>query len=181
VDGLGHDVVRNLAGALGVPQEHLEALLYDRDPARPITPEPVLPFAVGVVAQANAGRAGGGYVEDFVYLPPSEARGRFLQVVRVTGDCMEPELSPGDHVLIDRRAVPQDGQIVVFTLDGGDVLIKRFHRGNGYLLLWSNGGDHLRLAPESVQIEGVVLRIMKVPERRAMPAVPAVPAGSLAS
>ena len=45
--------------------------------------------------------------------------GEAWQVVRVTGQSMRPTLSPGDLLLLRRRAVPQAGDLVVADLPGG--------------------------------------------------------------
>lgn len=71
-----------------------------------------------------------------------------LNVISVRGDSMEPSLSDGDIILIDRRDTnPRSGGVYVLNLDGG-LLVKRVQRLlNGDFKIIS---DNPRYEPETV-------------------------------
>ena len=64
-------------------------------------------------AHAGDGAEGG----EWVYVPPEVAGGN-IQAFRVRGRCMEPEVHPGDIILADMDASPQDGDMVAVNWDG---------------------------------------------------------------
>ena len=162
---VSYGILRNLGALLGAVPGELEALLYDRPLPRTLVGAPLMPIAIGVVAQANAG-LGGGPVEEWVYLPWEVARGRTLLGVRVSGDCMEPDVADGDVVIIDVAAVASEGSMVAATiLASGDFVLKRLYRRNGEIELRPNVGEPLVLRPDQVRIDGVAIQVNRRLER----------------
>lgn len=156
---LGAEIKRNLAALLATSAEHLDALLYDRPPPRAVSAGPLLPQAIPIMGYASAG-PGGGSVDDWVYLPPLEARGRSVRAFRVTGECMQPEINPGDVVIVDHDAQPRDGDLVLVWHEDQQ-LVKRFYRRNSHVELRPNVGEPITLASQDARIQGVVFGVHK--------------------
>jgi repressor LexA len=117
------------------------------------------PLAIPVVEQpASAGP--GQVVLDYVYMSPREGRHRNLVAVPVKGSCMAPRIEEGDIVVVDRGASPQDGQVVVATVEN-EVLVKRFYRHRDYIELRPDHGEPVKAS--EAQIVGVVIQIVKRP------------------
>jgi len=78
-------------------------------------------------------------------------------VIEVEGECMVPELHPGDLVHFDPDLQPEHGDWVVATLDGGSATVKRLVVTGGVMqqLLPLNGEP--LVIDENVRIVGVVL------------------------
>jgi transcriptional regulator with XRE-family HTH domain len=78
-------------------------------------------------------------------------------VIEVEGECMVPELHPGDVVHFDPDLQPEHGDWVVATLDGGSATVKRLVVTGGVMqqLLPLNGEP--LVIDENVRIVGVVL------------------------
>ena len=128
----------------------------------------MLPAAIAIVAQGSASSLGGGYVEDYLYLPPDEVRGRILRAIRVTGECMITDgIEPDDILLIARRseAYPDGTGVVAVLLDTNEVVIKRlYHKpASGLLeLRASDGSPPLMVPTDRVRIEGAILKVTRV-------------------
>lgn len=80
-----------------------------------------------IQGRANMG-GGTGYVAESITVPVGLVHGRNFAAWEVAGNCMEPELSMGDIVLIDLDQRPADGAVVVAKRENGDVLLKRYYR-----------------------------------------------------
>lgn len=95
---------------------------------------------------------------EWAYASASAARGRpnaFAAIV--TGECMVPNVNPGDTVLVDPDRAPTDRDLVVVTDDTGATMVKWYRidkSGEVYL----RAADGTRLKPNGAKIEGVVFR-----------------------
>lgn len=89
-------------------------------------------------------------------------RDRDVYALRVRGESMiEDSIQDGDIVLVERRTVAHDGEIVVAVLPDEEATLKRFYRE----------GDRIRLQPANsrlrpiyvaeVEIRGVVLGVVR--------------------
>jgi SOS-response transcriptional repressor LexA len=87
--------------------------------------------------------------------------------LRVSGDSMEPTLCDGDLILLDRAAVPRQGDIVAVWIQGAGGTLKRWHplkaRNSILIELRPDNPAHKirRSAPEDVCVQGVVLRLIR--------------------
>lgn len=140
----------------------------------PSTPPP--PHIFGAVAelivQEQTVSAGFGIWSDTqerYFVAAEDARGRRLVAARVTGDCMEPDLAPGDLVIFDMgRLEPNEDEAVVCTTEDGQVLVKWFKRDDQGVLLLDNKGIEYRL--NGLKIEGTVYGSFRhQPRRRRSP------------
>ena len=119
---------------------------------------------------AGSGSGSGGQVEEYVYIPKDDGRGKNLRAVRVSGDCMLPVLYSGDIVIYEVTEAQdevQSGALCVVTLlDEGD--------GDGGNVKWVDWmGDAARLraedpetpakmvARERLKVEGRVWRMIR--------------------
>lgn len=76
---------------------------------------------------------------------------KWLNVISVMGDSMEPSLYNGDIILIDRRdGPPRSGCVYVINYDG-DLLVKRLQRllNGGFKII----SDNPRYEPETIPAE----------------------------
>lgn len=92
------------------------------------------------IYEAFAG-AGAGQVVDVTWFPP-DTRGRRLAGLYVRGRSMEPDLFPGDIVIVDEDREPKPGDIVVATI-GDETYVKRYERRSGFPVLVGNDGSSL--------------------------------------
>lgn len=77
--------------------------------------------------------------------------------VPVTGDSMRPFLNPGDIVYLNRYAVLEKGDIVLFTRPDGSYVLHRIYRigkDGSYLMLGDN-----QLLPEPVPAERIHAKV----------------------
>ena len=120
--------------------------------------------AIPIVGRASAGAT---YMGE-VHISSEEAAGRPLKAIRVDGECLVPDVEPGDTAIIDVAAIPQEGEIVVVLDAGtGDTLAKWFHRTpEGVAELHRNDGPPVQLSGGPLQLQGVVVRITRQPGRR---------------
>lgn len=75
-------------------------------------------------------------------------------VLLVEGDCLAPDVVPGDVLLMSRSRRPVPGDVVSVHVNG-ERHIKRVVKRNGTMLLTSKRGD-LILPTEGAEIEGVM-------------------------
>lgn len=105
---------------------------------------------------------------DWVQVPERLIRSaRFA--LRVRGDSMIGDgIEDGDLILIAPQASAGDGASVVALIDGEAATLKRLYRENYHLRLQPANAAllPLRLAPEAVQLIGVVTAVLReLPER----------------
>lgn len=171
-----------LAKALGVPREVVEwyAGFDVSDPTRatsemhpvrlPVVPaEPLLdqvqrqmfplpevPIGESVIAAGMdswSGAISSGVLRLF------EGRAN-IGVAEVSGSCMEPEIDPGDAVLIDRADLfPRAGTLVAFLVEGDGVMVKRLANEGGQLVAVDNQG--VRYTPTHAVLLGRVVAVTK--------------------
>lgn len=161
--------LRALADAFGVGLEELTG----QQPVRPrasitagVAKIPVVAYHAHAGVGAIAAETG-----DHVYVDELLTRGRDLVAAIVTGDCLYPDVLPGETVVWDRSDHrPQDGQIVAIFADGVLQVKRAYYEVDGHLTLLDNQGHEV--ASDDVVLEGVVIQIMNVrmPERRPRPA-----------
>ena len=64
--------------------------------------------------------------QDIDYTIPREyAQNKDLREVTVVGDCMVPDLMPGEVIIYNRKLSPEIGRIMVALRDEEELLIKR--------------------------------------------------------
>ena len=124
--------------------------------------ELILPFAGDVRAAAGSGETVFEEAADLrVAIPrsilPQWAQPADLICIRTAGDSMEPTLSDGDFLLLDRSQIdPQGGQVFVIYTDDG-LLVKRLREdGDGWELTSDNPAYPPRRSGESDRIVGQV-------------------------
>jgi len=84
-------------------------------------------------------------IEDYVQLPPEIGGEDGEFILRVRGDSMKDAgILEGDHVVVRRQEIADDGDIVV-ALVGEEATVKRFFRE----------ADHVRLQPENDAYEPI--------------------------
>ncbi len=131
--------------------------------------EPVYDFAPELEQVGSAGH-GKGIIEGFEheeYLPRPNGRGPRRFLLRVEGECLTPDVEPGDRVEFEPDASYEPGDLVVAVVDGEKVLIKHFDEVDNVQYLLPLNGDPLPLT-ENMRIVGVVKDIHRQPRKRRM-------------
>lgn len=65
------------------------------------------------------------YIEDYIDVPISMAKGKELLALKVVGDSMYPKYIEGDYVLIQKQPDCDSGQDCAVRVNGNDVTLKK--------------------------------------------------------
>jgi transcriptional regulator with XRE-family HTH domain len=124
--------------------------------ARAMVPERI-PVQESWVHAGDVGPEG-----QFVYRQP-EWHSRLVLIFDVHGDCMAPEVEPGDRVVVDLEETPQDGDLVVVNVDG-EALCRLYDAKNQMLVAWN---DYPPIPFSEGRQVGVIIEVNKrVRQRR---------------
>lgn len=158
------DVAEQVAAVLGVPLNNLaepvgHPIMWLDDDAETVhdtaTSTYSLPESLGLRRVSRyRGHAGpqGVYIGEDLWEADAFADGEHAAVV-VDGSCMEPELHPGDIVLVARQVEPESGDIVAFSIDDS-LYFAYFRQRRDSAQLENNDGSRTL---SDVVLEGVVL------------------------
>lgn len=114
--------------------------LFERFGIRPYD----VPISVdGVYASAGLGARLPQDVDDSI--PREFARSKYLREVDVRGDCMVPDLYPGEVVVYNVRLGAEIGKIMVAILDEEELLVKRLVLVGDDQFLHPNEGTNIRV------------------------------------
>ena len=106
--------------------------------------------------EAHAGF--GGAVIDYTWIDTEANVGKTLAGVYIRGRCLEPEISAGDVVIVDRDMTAQNGDVIVAFYEEVGLRIGRVSFATREHQL-QNGDGIFRLKME--QIQGVVIEVRK--------------------
>lgn len=83
-------------------------------------------------------------------------------VLRVKGDSMiEDRICDGDFVVVEKRDTARNGETVVALLDEGEATLKRFYREADGVRLQPANPKYAPIKTKSVQIQGVVVGVVR--------------------
>lgn len=96
--------------------------------------------------------------------------GNFL-AMRVVGECMEPECSPGDLAIVDCDASPQVGEAVVVSIDGEQSLRYLVERNAERVVFAAEKPELADIvsSPDKAEIVGVIVAYQRLPKRLRRP------------
>lgn len=84
-------------------------------------------------------------------------------ILQVTGDSMiDDHICDGDFVVCERRQTARNGETVVALLDDGEATLKRFYKERGRIRLQPANEKYEPIYAERVQIQGVVVGLLRV-------------------
>ena len=89
---------------------------------------------------------------------------RDTYVLKVRGESMiDEQIRDGDYVIVEDRKTAENGEMVIALLGGAEVTLKKFYRENGRIRLQPANAamQPLLVAPEQLQIQGVVVGVMR--------------------
>ena len=119
---------------------------------------PLLGFvAAGVPIEAVA-------TSESIAVPEDLVGKRDTYVLKVRGDSMiDEQIRDGDFVVVEDRKTAENGEMVIALLGGSDVTLKKFYREDGRIRLQpaNPAMQPLMVAPEQLQIQGVVVGVMR--------------------
>lgn len=101
---------------------------------------------------------------EYIGVPPHLLRDKPCYVLQVKGNSMiEDGILDGDWVIIEQRKEARNGEIVVALIDGYETTLKRIVQRPGEIVLYPANRDlrPMTLAPERVQIQGVIIGQMR--------------------
>lgn len=102
--------------------------------------------------------------DENIEVPESFVRRRNTYALKVRGDSMIDEgILDGDHIVIEEKPEPNDGEMVVASIDG-EATVKRFYResgGNVRLQPANDKYDPIIVRDRDLQIRGVVVAVMR--------------------
>ena len=84
-------------------------------------------------------------------------------VLRVKGNSMiEDHIADGDYVIIERREIARDGEIVVALLDDGTATLKRYFKERGRVRLQpANSAMNPIYVDKDLKIQGVLIGVLR--------------------
>jgi len=83
-------------------------------------------------------------------------------LLRVTGDSMiEDQIRDGDLVLVEKRSVPVNGEIVVAIINDNEATLKRFFKENKHIRLQPANVKMKPIITDKAEIRGVVIGVMR--------------------
>ena len=100
---------------------------------------------------------------DTIEVPESFVRRRNTYALRVTGDSMIDEgILDGDHIVVEERPEPNNGDVVVASIDG-NATVKRFYRDKGSIRLEPANPRYkpIVVRDRDVQVRGVVVAVLR--------------------
>jgi repressor LexA len=89
---------------------------------------------------------------------------RDTYVLRVRGDSMiDEQIRDGDWVVVEDRKSADNGELVIALVGGHDATLKKFYKENGRIRLQpaNPSMQPILVDPDSVQIQGVVVGVMR--------------------
>lgn len=102
--------------------------------------------------------------DERVAVPASMVRRKDTFALRVRGDSMQDDgILDGDIVVVESRAIADNGQTVVAVIDG-EATVKRFHRERGGRIRLQPANDRyppMILGERDVEIRGVVVGLLR--------------------
>lgn len=120
------------------------------------------PVPVPIVQHLTASAGKGERVDEYLYLPPSYRRGRAANIfgIVIQGECMVPEVQPGDYVIYDRDQQPAIDDLVVAIVDGA-IYAKRLVKDGKKLALRGDADRVTIPLDEHAEIVGRVIFITR--------------------
>ncbi|MEW5980862.1 MAG: transcriptional repressor LexA [Acidobacteriota bacterium] len=119
---------------------------------------PLLGFvAAGVPIEAIASN-------ESIAVPEGLVGKRDTYVLKVRGDSMiDEQIRDGDFVIVEDRKTAENGEMVIALLGGSEVTLKKFYRDDGRVRLQpaNPAVQPILIAPDLVQIQGVVVGVMR--------------------
>ena len=83
-------------------------------------------------------------------------------LLRVVGDSMiEDHIQDGDFVIVEKRAVANNGEMVVGVLEDNEATLKRFYREKGRFRLQPSNPNYPPIYTETLEIRGVVVGVIR--------------------
>jgi repressor LexA len=102
--------------------------------------------------------------EERISVPEFLVSGSRAYVLRVRGDSMrEEQIRDGDFVVVEDRAVPENGETVVALLHGEEVTLKKFSKDRGKVRLSPANPAYkpMLLSAKDVRIQGIVRGLLR--------------------
>jgi repressor LexA len=101
---------------------------------------------------------------EVIAVPETFVGRRDTYVLRVRGDSMiDEQIRDGDFVIVEDRKTAENGEMVIALLNGAEATLKKFYRENGQVRLQPANPSMapLRVSAEAVQVQGVVIGVLR--------------------
>ena len=130
-----------------------------------VDPDPIRTVEVPLLGQVAAGRPIEAVADpEMINLPPDFVGRRPTYVLRVRGNSMiDEQIRDGDYVIVEDRALPENGETVIALLAGEDVTLKKYFREGPLIRLQpaNPAMEPLVVGEEEVRIQGIVIGVMR--------------------
>ena len=148
-------IKRGLQGAIELVEKPIDDPLFSGSP-----------YSVPLLGLIAAGSPIEGIEDTNVQIEiPSQyfSKNREIYCLQVTGDSMiDAHIMDGDIIIVEKKEVADDGQIVVAMLPDGTVTLKTFRRlKGGKVMLVPHNPQHKPLTLDSVDIQGRLLGLIR--------------------
>jgi repressor LexA len=100
-----------------------------------------------------------------VALPKDLAPGGRSYVLQVKGDSMtEEQILDGDYVVVEGRATPRNGEVIVALVDGREATLKTYRRDRGRVRLIPAHPSMkpIVVRPDSLRVQGIVSGVLRL-------------------
>ena len=81
-------------------------------------------------------------IEEYIDIYPKFVKHGELFALRVQGDSMEPDIRPGDIVIVEKQEFVTNGDVAVVRVNGEDVTVKKVKQVADGLLLMPNNPEY---------------------------------------
>lgn len=101
----------------------------------------------------------------WIAVPQELIKGRETFVLRVKGNSMiDEQIRDGDYIIVERRSIAENGEMVVALINGREATVKKFYREDDGRVRLQPANPHLKpflLEEEQVEIKGVVVGLLR--------------------
>jgi repressor LexA len=108
-----------------------------------------------------------GEVIDFEEIPLALAKTGDFFSLKVVGNSMEPKISDGDTLIVQKRDSAENGDLVIVMVNGDDACVKRLRKLKDGIMLISSNPAYDPIIYTAQEVESLPVRIVgKVYELR---------------
>lgn len=132
----GAENLRKIANLLDISVDYL----LGRDRGKPEQSNHLIPLLGAVPAGTPIEAIED--IEEYIDIYPKFVKHGELFALRVQGDSMEPDIRPGDIVIVEKQEYIDNGDVAVVRVNGEDVTVKKVKQVADGLLLMPNNPEY---------------------------------------
>lgn len=125
ITNIPSDKIERLAEVFGINPATLMGWETEKPNVEPVSIGKTVSIPVYGRIPAGSPAEATEYIEDYIDVPLSTAKGKELLALKVVGDSMYPKYIEGDYVLIQKQPDCESGQDCAVRVNGSDVTLKK--------------------------------------------------------